>query len=207
MIEKLDVWPPFWHRFFDFFQKWRKCEISEEYNAKRGSKPSKAVYLRIDFSSNFHVFSEPPSRGHFWKVRAAVYSHKCDFGPIFDFPAVHKSADTGRCQAFQIREASTKASLGGLPSLPPSVHLDNQTGSKNRTFLVHFRTFLVHFRYQILASFLACLFSGIFGILVALWLPLGPFWAFWMHFGLHFGSLLAHFYLILASFFPTSFLH
>ena len=92
------------------------------------------------------------------------------------------------------------AAFGGLPSLPPGVHPGNQNGIQNLTFEIIFR-------HQILASFLACLFSGIFSILVALWLPLGPFWAFWKHFGLHFGSLLAHFYLILASFFPTSFLH
>ena len=48
-IKKYDFWPPFWHRFFDFFQKWRKCEISEEYNAKRGSEPSKTSHFRIDF--------------------------------------------------------------------------------------------------------------------------------------------------------------
>ena len=60
-----DFRPPFWHRIFVFFRKWRKCEISEEYNAKRGSEPSKTSHFRIDFSSNFHVFSEPPSRGHF----------------------------------------------------------------------------------------------------------------------------------------------
>ena len=54
-----DFWAPFWHRFFDFFRKWQKCEISEEYNAKRGSEPSKTMYFCIDFSSNFHVFSNP----------------------------------------------------------------------------------------------------------------------------------------------------
>jgi len=33
-----------------FFRKWRKCVISEEYNAKHGSEPSKAFDFRIDFS-------------------------------------------------------------------------------------------------------------------------------------------------------------
>ena len=37
----------FWHRFFDFFKKRRKCEISEEYNAKRGSEPSKTFHFRF----------------------------------------------------------------------------------------------------------------------------------------------------------------
>ena len=49
LIKKLDFWAPFWHRFFNFFQKWRKCEISEEYNAKRGSEPSKSINFCIDF--------------------------------------------------------------------------------------------------------------------------------------------------------------
>ncbi len=63
--KNLYFWAPFWHRFFDFFRKRRKCVISEEYNAKRGSEPSKTSDFRIVFSLNFHVFSEPPSRDHF----------------------------------------------------------------------------------------------------------------------------------------------
>ena len=64
MVESIDPWAPklrfwhqkaafwhqFWHRLFNFFPKWRKCEISEEYNAKRGSEPSKTFDFRIDFS-------------------------------------------------------------------------------------------------------------------------------------------------------------
>ena len=65
LIKKHDFRPPFLGRVFDFFRKLRKCEISEEYNAKRPSEPSKTSHFRIDFSSNFHVFSEPPPRGHF----------------------------------------------------------------------------------------------------------------------------------------------
>ena len=49
-IKEHDFGPPFWHRFFDFFRKWQKCEISEEYNAKRGSEPSKTFDFRMDFS-------------------------------------------------------------------------------------------------------------------------------------------------------------
>ena len=41
---------------FSFFQKWRKCEISEEYNAKRGSEPSKSSHSGIDFSLIFMFF-------------------------------------------------------------------------------------------------------------------------------------------------------
>ena len=57
--KNLYFWAPFWHRFFDFFRKRRKCVISEEYNAKRGSEPSKTFHFYIDFSSNFHVFPKP----------------------------------------------------------------------------------------------------------------------------------------------------
>ena len=70
MVESIDPWVPklrfwhqiaafwhqFWHRFFNLFPKWRKCEISKEYNAKRGSEPSKTFDFRIDFSLNFHIF-------------------------------------------------------------------------------------------------------------------------------------------------------
>ena len=44
-----DFWVPFWYRFFNFFRKGRKCKISEEYNAKRGSEPSKTIDFRIEF--------------------------------------------------------------------------------------------------------------------------------------------------------------
>ena len=64
--KKHNFWDPFWHWFFDFFRKWQKCKISEEYNAKRGSEPSKSFDFHIDFTSNVHVFSKPPSGDHFW---------------------------------------------------------------------------------------------------------------------------------------------
>ena len=92
LTKKEDFWVPFLHHFFDFFRKWRKCEISEEYNAKRGSEPSKTSHFRIDFSLNFHVFSKTPSRGHFWRAQAPVYTQKYDFGAIYDFPRVPKLA-------------------------------------------------------------------------------------------------------------------
>ena len=79
MVESIDPWAPklrfwhqksafwhqIWHRFFSLFPKLRKCEISEEYNAKRGSEPSKTFDFRIDFSLFFNDFSEPPSKDNF----------------------------------------------------------------------------------------------------------------------------------------------
>ena len=52
-------------RIFRFFRKGRKCKISEEYNAKRGSEPSKIMDFGIDFSFNFHVFPNPSKRAFF----------------------------------------------------------------------------------------------------------------------------------------------
>ena len=54
-----DFWSPFWHRLFHFFRKGRKCEISEEYNAKRGSEASKTFDFRIVFSL-FSCFCSNP---------------------------------------------------------------------------------------------------------------------------------------------------
>ena len=69
---KIDFWSkfrrfrePFWRRFFVFLAKLRKCEIREEYNAKRASEPSKTSHSRIDLFIIFHVFSDPPPRDHF----------------------------------------------------------------------------------------------------------------------------------------------
>ena len=140
-----------------------------------------------------------------------VYPQKFIFGAIPDFPGILKSSlgasFSAKSRHRPVSGVSNKrsqhqrsAAFGGLPSLPAGVHPGNQNGSKNRTFLVHCRTFLVHFRYQNLASFLACLFYDMFAILVPLWLPFGSFGAFWMHFGFHFGSILAQFWLILALF-------
>ena len=38
----------FFHYFFNICRKWQKCEISEAYNAKRGSEPSKTFDFHID---------------------------------------------------------------------------------------------------------------------------------------------------------------
>ncbi len=38
----------------------------------------------------FHIFSEPPSGSHFWRVEASVYPQKWVLGPIFDFPGLPK---------------------------------------------------------------------------------------------------------------------
>ena len=63
---------PFWHQkalllgpfnidfsFFFFFRKGRKCEISKEYNAKRGSEPSKNINGCIIFHMFFMFFPNP----------------------------------------------------------------------------------------------------------------------------------------------------
>ena len=79
----------------------QKCEISEVYNAKRGSGPSKTFDFRIDFSLTFDVFSELTPRHNFSRVKAPVYVHKYDFGPIFDFPTVPKTTLGATCSTHE----------------------------------------------------------------------------------------------------------
>ena len=105
-----DFWSPFWHRLFHFFRKGRKCEISEEYNAKRGSEPSKTFDFRIDVSLKFDVFSELTPRHNFSRVKVPVYAHKYDFGPTFAFPATPK---TTLGATFSVQQAPN----GGVPFL------------------------------------------------------------------------------------------
>jgi hypothetical protein len=45
-------------------------------NKKAASKPSKSINFRIDFSLIFHVFSEPPSRGNFSRIKMPTYPQK-----------------------------------------------------------------------------------------------------------------------------------
>ena len=61
--------------------------MSEEYNAQRGSEPSKIMDFRIDFPLNFHVFSEPPSQRAFSRVKVPVYNQNYDLGAIRDWPS------------------------------------------------------------------------------------------------------------------------
>ena len=49
----------FFHRILNICRKLQKCEISEEYNAKRASKPSKTFDFHINFSFKVHVFQMP----------------------------------------------------------------------------------------------------------------------------------------------------
>ena len=72
--------------FFRFFRKLRKCVISEEYSAKRGSEPSKTFDYRFDFSLNLHVFPNPLLESIFGGSRCrpmlngAILSAFCDPG-------------------------------------------------------------------------------------------------------------------------------
>ena len=67
------------------------CEISEEYNAKRGSEPSKTIDFCIDLSWIFHVFFQTTLQRPSLEVQAPVYTQKCDFGTIYDFLGVQQS--------------------------------------------------------------------------------------------------------------------
>ena len=92
----------------------QKCKISEEYNAKHGSEPSKTFDFRVEFSSGLYVFSDLTPRHQFSRVKATVYAHKYDFGPIFDFPGVQ---ETARGAAFSAHETPK----GGVPHFARSV--------------------------------------------------------------------------------------
>lgn len=82
---------PFCIDFLDFVLKWRKCEISEEYNAKRGSEPSKRIDFRIDFSYLFHVFVQTSFQRLFLESPSAELSSKVRFWSRFGFRWDHKS--------------------------------------------------------------------------------------------------------------------
>ena len=64
--KNLYLWPPFWHRCFCYFRKLQKCEISEVYNAKRGSEPSQTQKFALIFFK-FACFSQTPSKKPFWE--------------------------------------------------------------------------------------------------------------------------------------------
>ena len=76
---------PLLHCFFNFSRKRRKCVISEEYNAKRGSRPSKCDHFSIQKSLIFNVFVRVPPGVHFWRARVPTYTQKCDFGSPWNF--------------------------------------------------------------------------------------------------------------------------
>ena len=82
---------PFGIDFSMFFENGENALDSTFSNRKAASEPSKSINFRIDFSLNFHVFPEPPSRGHSSRIKMPTYPQKCGFGPIFDFPGVPKS--------------------------------------------------------------------------------------------------------------------
>ena len=61
----------FFHRIKHICRKWQKCEISEEYNAKRASKPSKTFDVHITSSLKFHVFPNAYQNVVFVRLLAA----------------------------------------------------------------------------------------------------------------------------------------
>ena len=89
LIKKHDFWAPFFRRFFDFCQKWRKCEISEEYNAKRGSEPSKPSIFASIFHQMF-MFFQNPFQTAFLEGPSARLASKVRFWSDFRFSRGHK---------------------------------------------------------------------------------------------------------------------
>ena len=89
-----------------------------------GSEPRLALYsslishFRIDFSSNFHVFSEPPSRGHFGRVKVPTYTQKCDLGAILDPGGVQKSIPGTTFSAKKTQKVESPVRRGASRSWP-----------------------------------------------------------------------------------------
>ena len=92
LTNKQDFGGPFVHRFCVFIQKLQNYEISEEYNAKRGSEPTKTLAFRIDVSLSFHVFCDPSLGEHFWRVKVPTYAKKMQFWSNFGSMGVQKHA-------------------------------------------------------------------------------------------------------------------
>jgi len=65
-------WCPFWHRFFNIFQKWRKCVISEEYNVFRGSGPWKSDPILIQNMLNSRIWFKHLPGDNFGRARVAI---------------------------------------------------------------------------------------------------------------------------------------
>ena len=92
MIKNDNFWPPFWHRFFDLFRKSKKCEISEVYNAKRGSEPSKTCHFRIVFfHRNFIVFPKPLPESIFRGSKSELSLKRA----ILERSAISRGAENG----------------------------------------------------------------------------------------------------------------
>ena len=83
------------------------------------------------------------------------------------------------------KPALRSAAFGGLPSLPPGVHLDNQTGTISRFI------FGINFSYHFWHAFFPTFYAS--------WCPFGSPLAPFGHFGCILGSILPPFWLTFAS--------
>ena len=84
--------------FFYFFEKMRKCEISEEYNAKRGFEPSKTFDFGIIFLQISSFFPNPLPEAIFGGSRCPSRL-PC---PIFDrFPIFQGSQNGALARHFR----------------------------------------------------------------------------------------------------------
>ena len=142
-----------------------------------------SIFHRFGIDSGTHFGDMLKSLAH---VQAPFHRQCGQFLPapcfkIFGFHGQHlkvsavalplQSADTGWCQAFQIKEAN-------ISEAPPSEACPRYLPASTRG--IETDQFEIHFRHQILASFLARFFYDSFAILVPLWLPFGSFGAFWI---------------------------
>ena len=135
-------------------------------------------------------FQNPPCRAHFWRVQVPVYTQTCDLGEVFDFPGVPKSADTGRCQAFQIKEAS-------ISEAPPSEACPPYLPASTRGIEMASQILLLSFVFGI--NFSHHFWHAFFPTFYAFGCPFGSLLAPFGHFVRILASILAPFWLTFAS--------
>ena len=66
----INFWPPFWRRFFDFFQKSTNLDFDDPYTVLARSSPSKPLIFRSKFHW-FFMFFQNRSRRPFLEANSA----------------------------------------------------------------------------------------------------------------------------------------
>ena len=59
LLQNVNFWPPFWHRFFDFFKNFQKRVWSLQFHTFNGFDTWKTSHFLIEISYIFEVFSKP----------------------------------------------------------------------------------------------------------------------------------------------------
>ena len=95
LSQKQDFWPPFSHRFFDFFKNLQKHVWSLQFHTFNGFRPSKTSHFPIKISLIFYVFSKPLPGTVFRGSRRRSCLHRAVLVPFSIF-GISKKAPFGR---------------------------------------------------------------------------------------------------------------